>query len=60
MILDNGSFHKAKKLAVPENVELVFLPPYSPELNSAERLWQDLKDAVAFHLHESLAALSKK
>lgn len=60
MVLDNGSFHKAKKLAVPQNVELVFLPPYSPELNPAERLWQDLKDAVAFHLHESLAALKQK
>jgi putative transposase len=27
------------KLRVPENLSLVFLPPYSPELNSIERLW---------------------
>lgn len=46
MILDNGRFHKANKLAIPENVPLVFLPPYSPELNPVERVWQDLKDAI--------------
>ena len=41
MILDNGQFHKANALSVPSNVELTFLPPYSPELNPVERLWQD-------------------
>ena len=51
LVLDNGQFHKAKDLSVPENVRLVFLPPYSPELNPVERFWQDLKDHVAFHLH---------
>ncbi len=29
MVLDNGAFHKAKKLKIPENIALVFLPPYS-------------------------------
>lgn len=57
LVLDNGSFHKANRLDIPENVALLFLPPYSPELNPAERLWEDLKDALAFHLFESLAAL---
>lgn len=32
MVLDNGAFHKAKKLRVPENIALIFLPPYSPYL----------------------------
>jgi len=60
LIPDNGQFHKAKKLSVPSNVELTFLPPYSPELNPVERLWQDLKDQVAFDLYESLAALRQE
>jgi len=60
LVLDNGRFHKAKDLSVPANVRLVFLPPYSPELNPVERFWQDLKDHVAFHLHESLSALKQK
>ena len=33
----------AKALAVPANVTLLFLPPYSPELNPAERLWAWLR-----------------
>ena len=41
LVLDNGQFHKAKKLSIPKNVELTFLPPYSPELNPVERFWQD-------------------
>jgi transposase len=57
MVLDNGRFHKAKKISVPRNVELTFLPPYSPELNPVERLWQDLKDQVAFDFYRSLAWL---
>jgi hypothetical protein len=43
MLLDNGAFHHAKKLNIPDNVALVFLPPYSPELNPAEKVWWILK-----------------
>ena len=39
MVLDNGAFHKAKKLEIPDNIKLVFLPPYSPEMNPAEKMW---------------------
>ncbi|MCS3856608.1 transposase [Salinibacter ruber] len=60
MILDNGQFHKANKLSVPSNVELTFLPPYSPELNPVERLWQDLKDQLAFDFYEHLSSLRQK
>ena len=34
IVLDNGAFHKAKKLEIPDNIVLLFLPPYSPELVS--------------------------
>lgn len=60
LVLDNGAFHKAKKLSLPENIRLVFLPPYSPELNPVERFWEDLKDHVAFHLYETLSALKQR
>ena len=33
MLLDNGAFHKTKRLATPKNILLLFLPAYSPELN---------------------------
>lgn len=60
LILDNGQFHKANTLTMPENVRLIFLPPYSPELNPVERLWEDLKEYLAFHLHETLSGLRER
>jgi len=57
VVLDNGSFHKAQYLIVPENVILVFLPPYCPELNPIERLWQDVKDQLALCRTETMEAL---
>jgi transposase len=43
MVLDNAGWHVARSLKVPPNLTLLFLPPYSPELNPVERLWQWLK-----------------
>ena len=43
LVLDQAGWHVAKALAVPQNVTLLFLPPYSPELNPAERLWAWLR-----------------
>lgn len=64
--LDNAPVHTAKKLIVPDNVILLFQPPYCPELNPIERVWlyikqklknlfftslDDVKDKVAFILN---------
>lgn len=57
VILDNASFHKTSDLIVPENVGFLFLPPYAPELNPIERLWQVVKQDIAFQLHETLSSL---
>jgi len=43
LVLDGAGWHKAKELRVPDGIEFVPLPPYSPELNPAERLWQWLR-----------------
>lgn len=37
------SFRTAKKLNLPDNVILLFQPPYSPEVNPIERVWQYIK-----------------
>jgi len=58
MVLDNGSFHKAKKLKIPDNIKLVFLPPYSPELNPAEKMWARFKRAFTNKLFKSLDEIS--
>ena len=43
LVLDNAGWHVAKALKVPENMTLLYLPPYSPELNGAERIWAFLR-----------------
>jgi transposase len=45
LLLDNASFHKAAKLKIPDNIALIYIPPYSPELNPAEKIWQRFKRA---------------
>jgi transposase len=60
LLLDNGRHHTAKALEVPENVVLVFLPPYSPELNPIERFWRAMKDGVAWLTYDTLDPLREK
>jgi transposase len=43
LIMDQAGWHVTKKLRVPDNVTILFLPPYSPELNPIERLWAYLR-----------------
>lgn len=43
MLWDGAGFHASKQLRVPENVTVVTLPAYSPELNPIENLWNYLK-----------------
>jgi len=43
LIMDQAGWHKSRTLEVPENISILFLPPYSPELNPIERLWGYLR-----------------
>lgn len=54
LVLDNAAFHKAKKIVLPNNVRMIFLPPYSPELNPAEKVWQKFKRAFTNKLFDSI------
>ena len=60
LVLDNGRFHHAKSLEIPENVVLLFLPPYSPELNPIERLWQDIKAKLFTQTYKALEDMQAK
>jgi len=44
MVVDGASSHQAKDLTVPENVRLVRLPGYSPELNPQEHIWDEVRE----------------
>lgn len=60
LVLDNGAFHKAKRLEIPANMFLLFLPPYCPELNPAEKIWRYLKDRLANNAFRSLDEISDR
>lgn len=44
MVLDGAGWHGSKALVVPDNITLLKLPPYSPELNPVERIWLFLRE----------------
>ena len=54
LILDNGAFHKGKALKIPKNIVLLFLPPYSPELNPAELVWLNIKRKMTNKIYKTM------
>ena len=57
LVLDNAGWYGGGRLEPPEGVRLVFQPPYSPELQPAERLWPLAREAVANQHFAGLADL---
>ena len=49
MYLDQAGWHGSKDLRIPDNVILLPLPAYSPELNPVERIWLYLKERYLSH-----------
>jgi hypothetical protein len=46
LIIDGAPNHRAKNLNVPDNMTLIFLPPYSPELNPKENIWDEIREKI--------------
>jgi len=40
LVMDGAGWHKSDALTLPDNIEIIYLPPYSPELNPVETLWE--------------------
>ena len=59
MVVDNAGWHRAKRLAVPANVRLHFLPPCTPELQPVEPFWALVREAVANDTFDRLADLRR-
>lgn len=49
LIMDGAGWHMSGELIVPHNITLIPLPPYSPELNAIEKLWQFMRDNILSH-----------
>jgi len=43
LVADGALWHKSKGLEIPENIELLSLPPYTPEMNPIEQIWAWLR-----------------
>jgi transposase len=57
VVWDGAGWHTSGKLVVPDGIDLVPLPPASPELQPAERLWAQVNEAVANRTFADLDAL---
>jgi len=68
VVIDNAGFHSTKNIQVPKNIYLLNIPPYSPELNPCEQIWQYIKnryknqtfetiDQLKSWLHQSVIAM---
>ena len=60
IVLYNGAFDKGKSLVIPENIALLFLPPYSPELNPAELVWLNMKRKTTNKIYKTMEELKIK
>lgn len=49
LVLDGAGWHISKSLIVPANILLLLLPPYSPELNSVEHIWDYIREQKKFN-----------
>ena len=45
-VLDGAPNQRCSDLALPGNISLLFLPPYSPELNPKENLWDEIREKI--------------
>lgn len=43
LVADGAAWHKAKGLEIPLNIEIIPLPPYTPEMNPIEQIWKELR-----------------
>jgi transposase len=57
LVLDNAGWHTSDDVRIPEGIQLAFLPPYSPELQPAERLWSLTNEPLINHPCASLDEL---
>lgn len=58
IVMDGAGWHHSKDLQIPSNIEIIYLPPYSPELNPVERLWLHIKQSIVKNrIYETIADL---
>jgi transposase len=59
IVLDGAPSHRSEKIVNPENVSLLMLPPYSPELDPAERWFEEFRRKLSNRIFESVALMQE-
>ena len=54
IVIDNAGFHSTKNIEVSDNIYLLRIPPYSPELNPCEQVWQHIKNRYKNQLFKTM------
>ena len=58
IVMDCAGWHRSKQLIVPNNIKIIYLPAYTPELNPVERFWQYLKaNTIRNRFYETIEEL---
>jgi transposase len=60
IVLDGAPSHRSEQITHPENVSLLMLPPYSPELDPAERWFQEFRRKLSNKAFENVALYCKR
>ena len=43
LVCDGAAWHKSGQLKVPDNIKILHIPPYTPEMNPIEQIWRELR-----------------
>jgi len=57
LVIDNAGFHSTKNIQIPENIYLLNIPPYCPELNPCEQVWKYIKQRFKNQVFQDLDKL---
>jgi transposase len=60
LVLDNAGWHSAAGLKIPNGIRLIYLPPYSPELQPAETLWTLVDEPIVNKHIATIADLKER
>jgi transposase len=61
LVLDGAPNHRSRQLVIPSNITLLPLPPYAPELNPKENLWDEIREKIfKNYALKSMDAVRKK
>lgn len=61
LVLDGAGWQRARQLIIPENIHVLPLPPYRPQLNPLEHIWEEVREKWFPHLvFDTLAAVEDR